>query len=65
MRWEVEPGALSLQLTFYAKQKWCDLEQKWCDLERQLSSPICSKVTERAVFDQLHEHLQDNDLYPV
>ena len=24
-----------------------------------------SKVTERAVFDQLHKHLEDNDLYPV
>ena len=24
-----------------------------------------SKVTERAVFDQLHENLEDNDLYPV
>ena len=23
------------------------------------------KVTERAVFDQLHKHLEDNDLYPV
>ena len=24
-----------------------------------------SKVTERAVFDQLHKHLEDSDLYPV
>ena len=24
-----------------------------------------SKVTERAVYDQLHKNLEDNDLYPV
>ena len=33
---------------------------------RQMSNlQFVSKVTERAVFDQLHKHLEDNDLYPV
>ena len=34
-------------------------------LRQWVISNFFSKVTERAVFDQLHKHLEDSDLYPV